>query len=226
MKRIALYFSTAALVFFSTNAKALDYDADVPADIKKQMVEDLAFITTVQGTQTSPLHQTIFGKMAGATYKQWFDSRVLSVGMSDCGSQFAVACVSPFFDNTKIWLTQNFIKFSHPQIARLMVVLHEARHTENQNGNWGHATCPVPFKDAKGNDMKSIWTGSTLAGQPACDVTPKGSYGSSTILLKNVSRFCESCTDKVKLDAGIYADDQLGRISSAKAKQDMIADVF
>jgi hypothetical protein len=107
-----------------------------------------------------------------------------------------------------------------------MVVFHESRHTEDANDNWPHATCPTPFLDSHGKDMTSIWTGATLAGEPACDVTPLGSYGSSTIMLKNVQKFCSNCTDKVKMDAGIYADDQMGRITGADAKTQMLKDLY
>ena len=72
--------------------------------------------------------------------------------------------------------------------------------------------------------MASIWTGAKLEGQPACDSTAFGSYGSSTILLKNVAKFCSNCTDKVKMDADMYATDQLGRIDDAQVKASMIAD--
>ena len=108
----------------------------------------------------------------------------------------------------------------------MMVVFHEARHTESSHGNWPHASCPTPFLDAQGKDMKSIWTGAKLAGEPACDKTPLGSYGSSTIMLKNIQKFCSSCTDKVKMDAGLYADDQMGRITDAKAKKQMQDDLY
>jgi hypothetical protein len=197
------------------------FDSDVPADIQAQMLDDLKFIGTIQGGAGTPLHRQIFGAVDGATYAKFFDSRVTAVGMNDCGNSNAVACVIPFEDASKMWLTQNYIKFSHPQIARLMVVYHESRHTESQNDNWPHATCPTPFLDANGNDMKSIWTGAPLAGEPACDETPLGSYGSSTIMLKNIQLSCANCTAKVKMDAGLYADDQLGRITNPDAKKQM-----
>ncbi len=205
---------------------ALDFDSDVPAAIKAQMLKDLAFVKTIQGSGATPLHRRIFGAVDGPTYDAWFRDRVTSVGLNDCGSAKAVACVIPFQDPSKMWLTQNYIKFSHPQIARLMVVFHEARHTETDNGNWPHAYCPDPFLDANGNDMKSIWTGASLAGEPACDTTPFGSYGSSTIMLKNIQKFCTNCTDKVKMDAGLYADDQMGRITGADAKRQMTDDLY
>jgi hypothetical protein len=205
---------------------ALAFDSDVPAAIKTQMLEDLGFIKTIAGSGATPLHRRIFGAVDGPSYDAWFRSRVYSVGLNDCGSSKAVACVIPFEDPSKMWLTQNYIKFSHPQIARLMVVFHEARHTETQNGNWPHAYCPDPFQDANGDDMKSIWTGASLAGEPACDTTPFGSYGSSTIMLKNIQRFCTNCTDKVKMDAGLYADDQMGRITGADAKSQMLKDLY
>lgn len=201
------------------------FDSDVPQDIQAQMLGDLGFVGGIQGQGASPLHQQIFGGVDGSAYKRFFETRVRSVGMDDCGSAGAVACVMPYWDSSKMWLTQNYIQFSHPQIARLMIIFHEARHTETKNRNWPHASCPTPFLDADGKDMRSIWTGSMLEGQPACDSTPFGSYGSSSIMLKNVQKRCASCTDKVKMDAGLYGDDQLGRITDAGARRQIKEDL-
>ncbi len=209
---------------FSITAQALTFDSDVPKDIQTQMTQDLAFMNQVQGSGQTPFHQQIFGSVSGSQYKTFFESHIKAVGLDDCGGGPAVACVQPFYGSNKMWLTQNFIKFSHPQIARLMVVYHEARHAESNHGNWGHDTCPRPFLDENGKDKVSIWTGAKLEGQPACDSTAFGSYGSSTIMLKNIAKFCANCADKVKMDADLFATDQLGRISRANVKQDMIND--
>lgn len=206
-------------------AQAIAYDSDVPADIKAQMESDLGFMNGIQGSgQQTAMHKQIFGEVSGVSYQSFFESRVTGLGMNSCGGGMAVACVIPYMDSSKMWLTQNFVKFSHPQIARLMVVYHESRHTENDNGNWPHDTCPTPFLDEQGKDMISIWTGAKLEGEPACDSTAFGSYGSSTILLKNVAKYCSNCSDKVKMDADIYATDQLGRIDSPDVKKSMLAD--
>lgn len=207
-----------------SSAFALTFDKNVPQDIVKQMNEDLTFVTTITGSAQTPIHQQIFTAVDGKAYQTFFESRVKSVGLSNCGNGNAVACVQPMFAPSKMWLTNNYIKFSHPQIARLMVVFHEARHTESKNGNWGHATCPTPFLDDQGKNKVSIWTGAPLAGEPACDVTPLGSYGSSTIMLKNIAMNCSNCADKVKMDADLYATDQIGRISDAAAKKKMLDD--
>ena len=206
---------------FRPDANGWTFDSDVPAAIQKQMLADLAFIYGLKGGKGTPLHQKIFGAMDGAAYKKFFETRVSAIGMDGCGNGNAVACVIPFRNPSKMWLTQNFIKFSHPQVSRMMVVFHEARHTETRNGNWPHATCPTPFLGPDGKDMKSIWTGAMLEGEPACDETPLGSYGSSTIMLKNIAKSCTNCTDKVKMDADLYADDQMGRIIDAGARKDM-----
>ncbi len=211
-------------VLLSISAQALKFDADVPAAIQTQMLSDLKFMSELTGEKQTPFHQQIFGGIEGVKYKAFFETRITSVGVDACGGGAAVACVQPFFDPNKMWLTTNFINFSHPEIARLMVVYHEARHSETQNGNWGHATCPRPFKDEAGKDKVSIWTGAKLEGQPACDSSYKGSYGSSTIMLKNISKFCTNCSDKVKMDSNIYASDQIGRITKADVKQAMLKD--
>ena len=208
----------------ASNKKGFTFDANVPAAIKAQMIGDLDFIKTVQGGAGTPLHQQIFGAVDGKGYFDFFDNRVTAVGLNACGGGNAVACVIPFFDPSKMWITQNYIKFSHPQIARLMVVFHESRHTETQKGNWPHADCPTPFLDKDGKEIRSIWTGASLAGEPACDETPFGSYGSSTIMLKNIQKQCTNCTDRVKIDAGLYADDQLKRITDPEARRQMEQD--
>jgi hypothetical protein len=225
MKSLLLNTGLLVLGLMSANtALAVKYDANVPANIQQQMNEDLAFIGQVTGNGQTKFHKGIFGNVDGATYTQFFNTRIFEVGMNGCGNGNAVACVIPFQNPNKMYLTKNFVQFSHPQVARTMVVFHESRHSESKNGNWMHDNCPVPFLDANGKDMQSIWTGAKLEGQPACDSTEKGSYGSSTIMLKNISKFCTNCSEKVRMDADIYATDQLGRIDVPAVKEAMIAD--
>ncbi len=222
--RITKNYAIALLaMLISVSAVAVEFDSNVPANIQDQMKQDLNFMNTVQGSSQTPLHQKIFGKVDGASYKSFFEDRIKSIGKNACGGGNAVACVYPFLGK-KMFITDNYIKFEHPQVARLMVVYHEARHTESENGNWSHATCPTPFLGEDGKEIKSIWTGATLAGEAACDVTPLGSYGSSTIMIKNISKFCDSCNEKVKMDADVYAQDQMKRVIDAKAKSDMKKD--
>ncbi len=224
MKRLTFFFSVLTFLTFSSFAHAaLQFDSNVQPALKQQILEDFAFIQSIKSTQASPMHQKVFGTVDGTNYFNWFTKRVFSVGIDDCGSASAVACVIVMYAN-KIWMTKNYTQFNHPQIARLSVIYHEARHTEAQNGNWSHASCPTPYRNAQGQDMKSIWTGALLAGKPACDITAFGSYGSATIFLKNIGKYCTTCTDKVKADADLYGSDQLGRIIDPKSKKNMIAD--
>ncbi|MBK7962000.1 MAG: hypothetical protein IPK04_12855 [Bdellovibrionales bacterium] len=210
--------------FAAAPESSVVFDSNVPKDIQAQMLNDLTFMAELQGSNQTAFHKQIFGDFSGNSYKNFFETRVRKIGMNACGGGNAVACVIPFLASNKMFLTNNFVKFSHPQIARMMVVYHEARHTESQQGNWAHDTCPTPFLDEQGHDKKSIWTGAILEGEAACDSTAFGSYGSSTILLKNVTKFCANCSDKVKMDADIYAIDQLGRINRDDVKKSMIAD--
>ena len=231
MNRIFLKLNLVTLLFAAfvspVGAFAYSFDNDVPPTIREQITQDMAFMAGLAGGAASDLHKEIFApSIDGNSYRNFFESRVTAVGMNGCGSAKAVACVIPFMDSSKIWLTQNYVKFSHPQIAKMMVIFHEARHTEDAHGNWSHATCPRPFVDADGKEIKSIWTGSTLAGEAACDSTAYGSYASSMILLKNISKFCTNCTDKVKMDAGIYADDQFKRVIDRASVQAIKKDLY
>lgn len=205
---------TLLTVFVSVHGFGYVIDPKVPAEVKQQIVNDLAFIDSIEGNKSTPIHTKIFGGVKGKLYTEFFESRVTDIGMSTCGGNAkAVACVIPWMGSSKIWLTNNYVKFSHPLMAKMMVVFHEARHTEVKEGNWPHATCPTPFIDPKtGKEKTSIFTGATLAGEPACDKTALGSYGSSQLMLKNIEKYCTNCTEKVRQDAQLYGDDQLGRM--------------
>jgi hypothetical protein len=203
-------------------------DNNVPAEVQTQLRNDLAFIRSIKGTSASDLHKKVFGNVDGSDYIRFFETRVKGIGMDVCGSTVMVACVHVYSDDaSKMWLTENYSKFSHPQIARMMIVFHEARHTESYNGNWLHSECPDPFRDENGNDIRSIWTGELLTGPPAaCDMGTLGSYGISVIMLKNIQKFCSNCTDKVRMDAGIYADDQFKRLIEPVSVEEIKNDLY
>ncbi len=219
-------FMLLLAVVSAASAFGYEFGEDVPEVIKTQITNDLAFIKTIKSDTQSALHQEIFGAVDGPNYVNFFETRVTFVGLNSCGGGNAVACVIPFLGSSKIWLTKNYTQFSHPQIAKMMVVFHESRHTETDNGNWPHATCPDPFLGKDGKEIKSIWTGAKLGGEPACDETPRGSYGSSMIMLKNVQKFCTSCTEKVRQDAGMYADDQFKRVIAESAIAEITKDLY
>ena len=222
MKFIALLALVCSVMSFG-----YEFGSEVPEKIKNQVKNDLNNMRSFTGSGASSLHKEIFGDVDGKTYIEWLESRITRIGLNDCGSDGkAVACVIPFLGDSKIWLTKNYTELDHPMIAKLSVLYHEARHTETDKGNWHHARCPVPFKNEKGKDVTSMWTGAALAGRAACDVTPYGSYGSALILLKNISKFCSNCSEKVKMDAGLYADGHLDRIIDGDALAAIKADLY
>ncbi len=195
----------------------LKFDSNVSSSLRKQVSDDFELMGSIAGFQQSPLHLEIFGNLDGKGYLQWFTDRVSFFGYSNCGGPSAVACVNGKYKN-KIFVTGNYTRISHPQIARLMTLYHEGRHTEFDHGMWPHAKCPSQFP------YRSIWTGKKLAGNYACDATVYGSYASASVLLNNISRFCQNCSEKMKEDAKIYSDDQVKRVidlsSAERLKQD------
>jgi hypothetical protein len=218
---VTVAFFTSGVLFpfhaLGSNTVDLQFDSNVSTKLKTQVLDDFQLIQSAVSIKESPLHQEIFGKVDGTNYLNWFQTRVKYFGYNSCGGGGAVACVKPQYLN-KIFVTGNYTGISHPQIARLMTLYHEARHTESNNDNWPHARCPSNFP------YRSIWTGKGLAGNYACDSTVYGSYASASVLLNNISKFCDSCSEKVKQDAKIYSDDQVKRVidpaAIAKMKQD------
>ncbi len=204
------------------------FDKDVPVKTQKLFLDDLRFIYSIEGSLPSPLHQTVFGEISGKSYRSYFSSRVKSVGMAnDEEIPTAVAFVdsSEGSDSSKMWLTDNYFKFNYPQVARTMIIFHEARHSEVENENWSHVDCPDPFLDENHQEILSILTGFKLNGLPGCDDSALGAYGTTVIMLKNLQTHCANCSEKFKMDAGIYGDDQIKRIIRADAKRQLQDDL-
>lgn len=202
------------------------FDQFVPAELQAQIRADLAFIQGVRGNAASPLHQRVFGPVDGSAYIQFLTSRVKSISFDASDGPGGMLYVRPFVDHITVFFTPNYERFNHPQIARLMLLFHESRHTEAAQRYWLHIHCPWPFQDGEGRDIRSIWTGELLASESACDNTALGAYGVSVIMLKNIQISCASCTDKVKMDAGLYADDQTKRVIDPAARKTLQNDLY
>lgn len=206
-----------------SSAFSVEFDKTVPKNIQDQIVQDLAFINGVKLTKQSGLHGKIFGKLSSNAYNAYFLSRIENVVYDNDPNSTAMAYVSPLFGKT-MFLANNYIKYKQPQIYRASIVFHEARHTEAENGHWTHAECPVPFLDENGKEIVGSVTGVKLAGEYACDTTELGAYATGAILAKNVSKYCENCGEKVKMDGDILATEMLKRIIDKKAKDLMLKD--
>ncbi|MEK7234039.1 MAG: hypothetical protein AAB268_09505 [Elusimicrobiota bacterium] len=202
------------------------FQDNVPAAIQNQMREDLDFLQTIQGNGASPLHREIFGPVDGPSYFRFFESRIKTVGYNEKDHRPDVLASVDIAEPDTLWLTQLYAKVNVPRIYRLAALLHESRHAEDENFNWPHSDCPDPFKDEKGDDIRSIVTGVPLAGLPACDRTAVGSYGIQTIMLKNIERFCSSCNESTRKYAGFYGDNFFKRIIDREAKKALQEDLY
>lgn len=218
-----------AFLAVSSLAWGYEFGKEVPEKVRTQVSTDLQLVETFIGNTKSELHNEIFGNLDGQAYLDWFKKRVTRIGLHTCGGGGAskpVACVIPSLGASKIWLTKYYTEADRPTMSKVSTLFHEARHTEVENGTWSHAQCPTPFKDENGKDYISKLTGAKLEGQFACDTTPYGSYGSALILLKNISKFCTNCTEKVRMDAGIYSDASLDRFIDQDAKKALKDDLY
>src|SRR4051794_19062124 len=111
-----------ALAFLFSHAVAQAYHADpnIPGPLLDQIKSDLEFIGQVQGVEQSRIHQQVFGQLSGRAYHQFFEDRITDLGLDEKSESHAVAYVRPVTEPSKLWLTHNYVKFNHPQIARLL----------------------------------------------------------------------------------------------------------
>ncbi len=217
------------LVGASAQASNLQFDSNVPQDVVKKVQSDLDMVTGIQAAAQSPLHSTIYGKVDGPTYMTWFGQRIRAFGYDNSGDVGEAVAYNPTADGDPadqghMMVTDYFVKGNQPQLARVLVLFHEARHSEADHDYWMHVNCPTPYNDDNGQPIKSIFSGVSLAGEPACDETPIGAYGASSIMINNIGRFCTNCTDKIKSDADLYSHDQVNRMPAQADRQTLLSD--
>ncbi|MDD5656974.1 MAG: hypothetical protein PHF00_06935, partial [Elusimicrobia bacterium] len=201
-------------------------DPNVPAAVKEQMARDLDFAGSIQAEQASRLHREVFGSVDGPAYLRWFASRIKAVGFDEAESDpTTMAYVLIGHRPWKMWLTRNFVAYSQPQIARVMDMFHEARHTEPDHGHWRHVVCPTPFLDQDGREVRGILSGRPMAGKAACDREAVGAYGIEVVMQRNIFKYCRTCGGKVRLDADLYAGDSLKRIIDPWARREIMNDL-
>jgi hypothetical protein len=228
MKHLFL-FLIAAFVFNSQAAHAaLTFNKQVPENIKAQVLQDLTFVEGLQGNATSSVYVSIFGKntLSGTDLKSFFEKRISKVNMDGCGGGGGVAaCVEPNVDMNTMFLTKNYVTFSVPQIFRLSIIFHESRHTEAAHDNWFHVNCPVPYRDESGHDIVGIISGLKMEGLPACDTVIAGAYGLQATFLKNIANVCTNCSEKTLMDAELFGNDTIRRISDLPARKKLKDDL-
>ena len=217
------------LALTCTHALAdVSFDSDVPTDLQAQIRGDLDMVSSIQGTTGSATFQNIFQSpsLDGTSLKNFFNQRITAFGMDECGGGGSVAaCVIPWNSTSKMWVTPNYVKFNAPQLFRISIIFHESRHTESNNGFFGHVDCPVPYKDANGRDIVGIISGRPMAGLPACDNKINGAYGLQAVLLKNIEHACTNCTEKVRQDGQLFGNDTINRISDLPSRKVLTDDL-
>ncbi|HEX7674956.1 MAG TPA: hypothetical protein VF412_12330 [Bdellovibrio sp.] len=222
-------FIFSLLILGGLTAKAdLQFDRSISAATKAQILQDLDFVKSMQGSGGSAFYKTIFEKpvLNGTDLLAFFNQRITTFNTNSCGGGNAVAaCVIPWMDSNTMWITPNYVKNSLPQIYRISIIFHESRHTEDEHNNWGHVNCPVPYLDDNGKDIVGIISGTKMEGLPACDSTNIGAYGLQAVLLKNVEKNCSNCNQKTQMDAQLFGDDTINRISNLTARKQLQNDL-
>lgn len=217
MKKLSLLVIGVMLTQALMASDTFSFDDSIDFFTRRQIENDLVELSKLKGRETSNLYAYVFKaeKLNGLDLFNFFKARIKNFNTNDCGGGISLtACVRPDIDNETMWITQNFIKYDMPQIFRMSIFIHEARHTEKDSNYWFHEACPIPYLDANKKDIVGIMSGAKMEGQLSCDSTAVGAYGIQALFLKAVEKSCSNCNDKTKMDAALFGNDTINRISN------------
>lgn len=210
-------------------------DQNISEQVRLQMVDHIVYLFLVSGSGSSPLHQNLFGgDVDGSVYQEWFLSRVKSVERGTCASTSGIACGH----EKKITVTQKWESLTSP-ILRISLLVHEAAHA----GDSGvvHTQCPqevvtypendllprlydldsiretFQLLDASASQQSLDWIQDFMYGMH-CDDQLNGAYVHEAVLMNNLIKFCESCSNSLKIEAKAGLDYDLSRLISFEAR--------
>lgn len=213
-------------VFLPYKSLALTIDANIPLEVRHLLLNDLEFLKTIKGDGATHLNELVFGngQMNGQAYYRFFSERVKAIGYDNSTQKRGVAYSAVFEGRrSKLWITKAYTSEKYPRILRLSILMHEARHCE-EDSSWFHSKCPNPFLDEKGHDVVT-YSGKPLAGKEVlCDADEHGSYGVQVIFLKNVEKYCTNCSSDEEKQAGIWAYENFKHIAKPQSRKNLIMD--
>lgn len=202
-------------LFLATAAWSIGFQPSVAPEMRQVIRKDMLVMQSIQASRQSPLHSQVFQSAGGKSYVRWFSRRIRQFSFDPSDSSGALAW---YQGGGEMIATKNLMAESAPQISRIMTLIHEARHAELAQDGWPHVACPKEFLRSDGSPVTSRTSGVKLAGELACGRNPLGAYGVSEVMMRNLVRFCENCSEKFKMDAELFAADQDERLLGARAK--------
>lgn len=172
---------------------------------------DVSALSQVRIKSKASLFKSFFGSSDSSGIQRFITTRVKNIGYSSQVPEGVLAAAG----EGVMFLTPAYHASDSPQVSRLAVVVHEARHLDQSP--WAHVWCPSPYYFTLGSRAYRVPELEHVPIQ-ACDDTEYGAYGVQYTFLRAIGESCSNCTDKVKMDARLFSDvDGMVRITDPKA---------
>ncbi len=201
----------------------LHFSHNMPPALRREILRDFGFLDSIRGSQSTPLHQKIFGDgpLDGRRYTQFLRTYIQSFSFTTSDSPYQIQTDG----DRNLYIFASYLPFARAvsTFSRAINFMHEAYHN---SGSHHHTKCPTPFLDEKGRDLVTNVGGTPLAGLYACDDNYQGSYAVEIIIAKNIERYCENCSPSLRREAALYADDLMKRIIGTDVRRMMIEDLY
>lgn len=201
----------------------LQFAPNFPPALRREIMADLHFLDSIHGDESSRLHQEIFGvgPLDGHKYTQFLRTYIASFSFSTSDSPYQIQTDG----NRNLYIFASYLPFARAVsgFSRAVNFMHEAFHN---SGHFHHVKCPSPFLDERGNEIVTNVGHIPLSGLLACDEGYKSSYGIEIIIAKNVERYCKNCSEALRREASLYADDLMKRIVSPRAREALYQDLY
>jgi hypothetical protein len=168
---------------------------------------DFSYLSRIRFSKTTKLFKEIFGSnLVGHILKHVHEvdwDNTLS------GQRAPIASASGVLQSPYISFGENYLGDHFSRIERVGIIIHEAQH--NVSDDFAHVLCPYNFEGRS-------TSGLPLAQLPACEENYNGSYGAQVIFLKNIAKYCITCTSEEMKVADEIAKNYQQRIIGRDAR--------
>ncbi len=190
MKRL---FTCILIVLFSKSIFAqVPIHESVPPSLETKIREGLQQVISMEWSQQSPSHREFFGDSSGGEIYLKFLEPVAGVFFDSSDSRGFFAYAEPGYN--VVYFTSLIDDPDVPPLELVYALLHEVHHFGELLISHRHEACPA--LDVLGEPLVHPTLGHSYEGKFACDDYPDGAFGLGVIMMGQIVKHCENCSQE------------------------------
>ena len=205
-----LFVSLFILIFSKSIFAQIPIHESIPSELQGNIRKGLELVTSMKWSKQSNSHLEFFGPSNGGEIYLKFLEPVAGVFFDSDESNGFFAYAEPGYN--VVYFTSLINDPDVPPLELVYALMHEVHHFGELLISHRHVACPSV--DVMGEPLVHPTLGHSYEGKFACDDYPDGAFGLGVIMMGQIVKYCENCSQETVERARLLGQKLLRRIIS------------